>query len=61
MCTGCHCGGSNEPSVAGVSRRGRPPMTWKGRADQFIREKIGGRVRALDRAKEASTDRFLVE
>ena len=41
----------------GVMGRGRPPMVWEKKAEQYLRERVGNGVRDLEGAKLACNDR----
>lgn len=43
-------------SVDGVAAKGRPPIVWEERVEQYLRERVGGGM-VLKEAKNASSDR----
>ena len=48
-----------ESYVSGENGRGRPPITWEGKVEGYIRERVTGGVRGLEVAKEICLDRNL--
>ena len=46
-----------QSSVDGGFGRGRPPIAWKGRVEQYLRERVGGGGRIIEEAKRACSDR----
>ena len=48
-----------QSDVRGENGRGRPPMTWEGKVEEYIKERVPGGRRGLEVAKEACQDREL--
>ena len=48
-----------QSKVSGEPGRGRPPMTWECKVEQYLKERVGGGLRSLEAAKVACSDRKL--
>ena len=46
-----------QSEVSGMYGRGRPPVTWEGRIEQYLGERLSGGMRGIEVAKLACTDR----
>lgn len=45
-------------NVSGGNGRDRPPVTWEGEVEQYVRERGMGRVRCLEAAKRSCFDKM---
>ena len=48
-----------QSEVSGMAGRGRPPVTWEGKIEQYLGERVTGGRRAIEAAKRACTDRIV--